>query len=327
MSGGIIMKSSWIVVCILLLFLATVYARGLEGVQPEPIAHYTFDEGSEDVTGNGFDGTFLGDTFVENGFLYLDGVDDAVEIPTIGTFNELTYAMWVYPYVDLEPLQFSGGINTHDWVTGAVHFKLNYGMLNVGICDFGPDVVGTTILYPDEWFHIALTVSETEVALYLDGILEATAEVTELQNLIVGDANIGAWNLDREWTGDMDEVLIYDWALSEEEIVTLANIPPGITDVSDKETNNITETFNLSQNYPNPFNPTTTIAYSLKANGAVRLSVYDMMGKEVAVLVDGLQAAGNHEVQFSGANLTSGIYFYKLQTAAQVITRKMTLVK
>ena len=85
--------------------------------------------------------------------------------------------------------------------------------------------------------------------------------------------------------------------------------------------------YELAQNYPNPFNPTTTIDYALRVNGKVRLSVYDLMGKEVALLVDGIQSAGNHEVQFSGANLTSGVYFYKLRADDQVITRKMILVK
>jgi len=321
------MKSCQIFVGLLLLLSLTVFVGGLEGAEPVPIAHYTFDQGAEDLTGNGFDGEFVGDAFVENGFLVLDGVDDAVEIPMIGTFNEVTIAMWVWPDVDLIPLQFSGGINTNNWSTGAIHFKLNYGWLNVGIADFGPDVVGTTIMEISDWSHMALTVSETEVALYLNGYLDASAEVTVIQNLIVGDATIGAWNLDREWTGMMDEVLIYEQALSEAQIDSLAKIPPGISDVSDKEIENIPVTCNLSQNYPNPFNPTTTIAYTLQVNGKVRLSVYDLMGKEVAVPVDGIQSAGNHEVQFSGANLTSGVYYYKLQAADQVITRKMTLVK
>jgi hypothetical protein len=85
--------------------------------------------------------------------------------------------------------------------------------------------------------------------------------------------------------------------------------------------------YELAQNFPNPFNPTTTIAYGLKNSGKVRLSVYDIMGKEVAVLVDGSQAAGSHQVQFNANNLTTGMYFYKLQTADQVFTKKMTLVK
>lgn len=321
------MKSGLIFVCFLLLVSLTVYVGSLKSAEPAPIVHYTFDEGVEDVTGNGFDGTLVGDAYVEDGLLMLDGEDDAVETPMIGTFAEITYAMWIFSTEDLVPLQFSGGINTNDWVTGAVHFKLNYGLLNVGINGLGPDVVGVTVVYPDEWNHMALTVSDMEVNLYLNGYFEATAEVTTPVDLIVGDATIGAWNLDREWTGMMDDVRIYDVALSEEEVVALSKILPGYSAVSDKERDNYPKTFNLSQNYPNPFNPVTTIDYALKVNGKVRLSVYDLQGKEVAVLVDDIQSAGNHKIQFDGKKLTSGVYLYKLQTEEQVFTRKMTLIK
>lgn len=321
------MKSNLMFVGLFLLLSMTFFVSGLEGVEPEPIAHYTFDAGAEDVTGNGFDAAFVGDAYVEDGVLWLDGEDDAVEMPSIGTFYELTYAMWIFPAEDLVPLQFTGGINTHNWTTGAVHFKLNYGLLNVGINGFGPDVLGVTIVYPDEWSHMALTVSETEVVLYLNGAVETIAEVTTPQNLIIGEATIGAWNLDREWSGMMDDVRIFDVPLSEVQIDALAKIPPGYSAVSEEETDNMPKTCNLSQNYPNPFNPTTTIAYALNVNGTARLSVYDLAGKEVAVLVDGIQSAGNYQAQLDGVNLTSGIYFYKLQTAEQVLTRKMTLIK
>ncbi|MBN1997837.1 LamG domain-containing protein, partial [candidate division KSB1 bacterium] len=213
------MKSSRMFVCIMLFLSSTVFVGRLIGDVPEPIAHYTFDAGAEDVTGNGFDGTITGDVYFEDGFMYLDGDDDVVDIPSIGTFNEITITMWVNSDVDLEPIQFAGGFNTHNWVTGAVHFKLNYGLLNVGISGFGPDVVGVTPVYPGEWSHIALTVSLTEVALYLNGFLEAIVEVTVPQDLIIGDATIGGWNLDREWTGLMDDVRIYDLPLTEEEII------------------------------------------------------------------------------------------------------------
>jgi hypothetical protein len=85
--------------------------------------------------------------------------------------------------------------------------------------------------------------------------------------------------------------------------------------------------FGLAQNYPNPFNPSTTIAYTLQKSGEVRLSVFDLTGKEVAVLAEGPQSAGRHEVQFLANSLSSGSYFYRLQTANRVITRKMTLMK
>ena len=85
--------------------------------------------------------------------------------------------------------------------------------------------------------------------------------------------------------------------------------------------------FSLTQNYPNPFNPATRITYSLQSTGQVRLAVYDLLGREVAVLVDRVQGAGSHTQLFSGAGLPSGLYFYRLQTAAGTITRKMALTK
>ncbi|MBN1996113.1 T9SS type A sorting domain-containing protein, partial [candidate division KSB1 bacterium] len=125
----------------------------------------------------------------------------------------------------------------------------------------------------------------------------------------------------------MDDVRIYDLPLTEEEIIALTTIQPGFNTSVDKETDNIPATFDLSQNYPNPFNPTTTIDYALKTDGTVKLFVYDLTGKEVAVLVDGFQSAGNHKVQFDAANLTSGVYFYKMQAEGQIFTRKMTIIK
>jgi hypothetical protein len=92
--------------------------------------------------------------------------------------------------------------------------------------------------------------------------------------------------------------------------------------------------FVLHQNYPNPFNPATKIPYTLRSNGWVRLSVYNLLGQEVAVLVDGIQDQGLHEAVFSGTGLGSGIYFYRLsvmplarQSAGGVITKKMALVR
>jgi len=86
-------------------------------------------------------------------------------------------------------------------------------------------------------------------------------------------------------------------------------------------------TFALKQNYPNPFNPSTNISYTLKNSGKVRLSVYDILGREVAVLANEIQTAGQHEVKFLANGLSSGIYFYKLQSTNGVITKKMLLMK
>ncbi|HSW54439.1 MAG TPA: kelch repeat-containing protein [Ignavibacteriaceae bacterium] len=86
-------------------------------------------------------------------------------------------------------------------------------------------------------------------------------------------------------------------------------------------------TFNLEQNYPNPFNPSTSIKYSVPEPGNIRISVYNTVGEEVAVLVNGFSQAGSFEVTFDASNLSTGVYLYKLQSANSVQTKKMMLLK
>jgi len=83
----------------------------------------------------------------------------------------------------------------------------------------------------------------------------------------------------------------------------------------------------LNQNYPNPFNPVTTIHYELPERTDIRMTIYDLLGREVAVLEDGVQGPGLKEVQWDATNVASGIYFYRLQTGSKTITRKMVLLK
>ncbi|MBM4175599.1 MAG: T9SS type A sorting domain-containing protein [Ignavibacteria bacterium] len=99
------------------------------------------------------------------------------------------------------------------------------------------------------------------------------------------------------------------------------------------ESNNIPYQFRLSQNYPNPFNPSTVISYQLSAVSHVTLKVYDLLGREVAVLVNEEKWPGNHEVRLTindpsaDGRLTSGIYFYQLKAGGFIETKKMILMK
>lgn len=83
----------------------------------------------------------------------------------------------------------------------------------------------------------------------------------------------------------------------------------------------------LYQNYPNPFNPTTNITFTLPTTAYVSLVVYDLLGREVTTLVNSKRAAGEQTIRFDASSLANGIYLYQLQTAHQVITKKMTLIK
>jgi hypothetical protein len=85
--------------------------------------------------------------------------------------------------------------------------------------------------------------------------------------------------------------------------------------------------FALEQNYPNPFNPSTVISYQLPVNSMVSLKIYDLLGREIATLVNEEQSAGWKEVKWNASAFSSGFYFYKLQTGNFVDVKKMLVVK
>ena len=107
-----------------------------------------------------------------------------------------------------------------------------------------------------------------------------------------------------------------------------------LTDVKREKSLTIPSEFNLSQNYPNPFNPTTKIKYSIPAVGSAdlrsqqtMLKVYDILGREVATLVNQNQQPGNYEVTFNATGLASGVYYYRLSANSNIKTNKMILIR
>ena len=93
------------------------------------------------------------------------------------------------------------------------------------------------------------------------------------------------------------------------------------------DSSNLPDKFDISQNYPNPFNPSTTIKFQVPSSGIVSLKVYDVLGKEVATLVNEEKPAGSYEINFNASQLSSGIYFYKIQAGSFIQTKKMILLK
>ena len=98
-----------------------------------------------------------------------------------------------------------------------------------------------------------------------------------------------------------------------------------VTGVNDNSS--IVNRFKLEQNYPNPFNPNTTIKYSIPERSDVTLKVYDMLGEEVASLVNESKDKGSYEINFDASKLSSGMYVYRLNAGDLTISKKMMLIK
>ncbi len=100
-----------------------------------------------------------------------------------------------------------------------------------------------------------------------------------------------------------------------------------VTGIGNAGNGDLPLTYALEQNYPNPFNPSTVIEFKLPAAGVVSLKLYNVLGQEVKTLVDGMQPAGNYSVRYDGSSLSTGVYFYRLQSGSFVQVRKMLLLK
>jgi hypothetical protein len=110
---------------------------------------------------------------------------------------------------------------------------------------------------------------------------------------------------------------------------TWADVTPkaGSTSVSGNNAVTSPREMRLDQNYPNPFNPSTTISYQIPANSFVRITVSDVLGNDIATLVNENKEAGYHNVQFNAGNRSSGMYFYRIQAGDMVSVKKMMLMK
>ena len=115
-----------------------------------------------------------------------------------------------------------------------------------------------------------------------------------------------------------------DYSNNTSQNISITLNPDGVTSAGNDQVMN---SYRLNQNYPNPFNPSTSISYSIAKTEMVTIKVVDILGREVATLLNEVKPAGNYQLQFDASKLSSGVYFYKLQAGSFVDTKKMTLIK
>lgn len=139
-----------------------------------------------------------------------------------------------------------------------------------------------------------------------------------LNSRFAGENAVGYWKLKITDFDNNSTGWLYAWGIQVNEQVLVG---------TETNTIEIPQHYTLEQNYPNPFNPSTTIKFSVPVKGLVKLKVFDVLGKAVAVLLNKEMSAGSYNVDFNGAKLSSGVYFYKLETEAFTDVKKMLLLK
>ena len=180
------------------------------------------------------------------------------------------------------------------------------------------------VLAPDAGRTVMLKLENFE-----DKNINKTVEAYTVSNTGWEELTFDFTNVEGMEPGVYGRVAIFPdfWTYNEEDWFLDDLIVEGHTTAVEKETNTASS-FDLKvQNYPNPFNPQTTISYTVPKTANVKLSVFDIQGKEVVTLVNESKTAGSYNVSFDGSDFASGVYFYKLQANNQIVTNKMLLVK
>ncbi len=193
------------------------------------------------------------------------------------------------------------------------------------------DTTFTNELHTRYTFLRKTTLSEESLYHYIDSIhtLVDEAQVRHYQRWPILGIDVGTPEVDAQPTTFDGEITKFKNWISTRLTWLDANMPgKDIQETGVQGASAIPEEFSLLQNYPNPFNPQTTISYSLPQTSTVTLKVYDLMGREVATLMQNeRKAVGNYEILFNASNLSSGVYFYKLQTQNYMETKRMVLIK
>ncbi len=173
-------------------------------------------------------------------------------------------------------------------------------------------------------FSTSSTREATAITVGADTVFAAVDN--EIYYYIMGSSS--SWNLGYAYPkGIRINVLYYDELLVGTDLGFYGHSGVLVTGVKKEELKTVPDEFALEQNYPNPFNPSTTISYILPRQSNVSLKIYNILGKEIAELINENQTAGKYSVNFDASSLSSGIYFYTLKTGAKSFTRKMMLLK
>ncbi|MBN1154480.1 T9SS type A sorting domain-containing protein [candidate division KSB1 bacterium] len=307
-----------------------------------PIAHYPFNGNAHDESGFGHHGTIFGPVPIEDRLgnadaaYYFDGFDDFIKVRNtdiLNCENEISVCLWlnVEEFFSNEMYPISHGNWENRWkisINPDDHRVRWTVKTDAGIKDMDSKLQ----LSKDRFYFLVTMYDGAHMKIYVDGILDNTVDFNGSILTTDIDLTIGRvlpTNTCCNFKGILDEVRIYSYALSEEELMNLYDMGIGVTD---KVADEGYYQFSLRQNYPNPFNLETRIQFSLQRPEKVNIMIYDILGRRVKQLLDTSKSAGIHSINWDGRNddgieLATGIYVCSIRAGEFKDTIKLLLLK
>ncbi len=311
-----------------------------------PVAYYPFNGNANDESGLGNHGVIHGATLTADRFgnansaYYFDGVDDHIRVPNHASLNfrdEISVSFWmkIGQFFGREAYPISHGNWENRWKVSITPdnrtirwtIKTDYGV-NSGI----KDLDSQTQLVTDTFYNITVLYNGSAFEIYINGELDTSSSWSGLILPTTIDLTIGQVlpnNPDYNFKGVLDDIRIYNYALSVEEIQNIYNESASIKEPRDY----LTES-QILQTYPNPFANSIAIDYFLTGRGSIltTLNVYNVSGQLIKTLVNEEKRAGRHKVLWDGKDssrrlLSNGIYFLRLERRESEYTEKILLIR
>ncbi|MCF6269114.1 MAG: T9SS type A sorting domain-containing protein [Melioribacteraceae bacterium] len=317
-----------------------VMVRDLSNIQTgELIAFFPFNGDVSDVSGNLLNGINYGAKFISDRFgnsgsaLKFDGENDYISVkndPLLNFQNSISVSFWLQAneLYDREMYPLSHGNWENRWKISIGNNRVRWTLnTNTGIKDLDSE----TIIKEQQLYFIAASYNGVDMELYLNGELDAFTNFSGNINTTDIDFTIAKVlpdNSQYNFKGTLDDIRIFDYAITLEEIEILYDIKTSI----EEEKNYIPKETKLMQNYPNPFNGQTNIKFHINSTTKTELIIYDILGRKIKTLFSGVQKPGRYSLSWDsnsndGNELSSGIYFLQLKTDDFSETKKLLLLQ
>ncbi|MDP4195440.1 MAG: LamG-like jellyroll fold domain-containing protein [Bacteroidota bacterium] len=303
------------------------------------IAYYPLDGNADDQSSNKLNGISQNTTVssdkagVFGKALAFDGLSSNIRVsnsPILNFQNAITVSFWMMPgdLPERESFPISHGSWQNRWKISIIPQKKVRWTIKTSSAT--RDIDSKTVLQKNVFYFVTALYSGQDAEIYINGQLENFSKVSGLLSTTSYDLTMGQMlpgDNNYDFKGVLDEIKIFDYPLLPSEIQSLYENQTFVQDGPLKP-----DKYSLSQNYPNPFNPSTKIRYTIPEVTLVKIKVYDILGKEVAELVNEIKTPGTYETGFSeksthSSKLSSGIYLYRIETSEYSESKMMIMLK